>query len=198
MKLLKFKPLAMSLMVMAFCGLSHAAGDASAGEAKAQVCAACHGPGGASTQAMFPILAGQPAQSIASALYAYREGDRKNELMSPMAAKLTNKDLNDLAAYFSAQKAPPPTQSITPELASKARAVTVQYACVACHGAQLQGQQQMPRLAAQHRDYLRAQLLAFRSGQRLDSDGTMSSAAKSLADSDVDLLADYMASMQPQ
>lgn len=197
MNTLKLKSLGMAL-VTALWGAAHAAGDVAAGEAKAQVCMACHGPGGASTQAMFPILAGQPAQSIASALYAYREGDRKNELMSPMAAKLSNKDLNDLAAYFSAQKAPPPSQSIAPDLASKARAVTVQYACVACHGAQLQGQQQMPRLAAQHRDYLRAQLLAFRNGQRQDPDGTMSSAAKSVADSDIDLLADYMASMQPQ
>ena len=118
--------------------------------------------------------------------------------MSPMAANLSNKDLNDLAAYFSAQKAPAPSQVMTDELASKGHAAAVQYACVACHGAQLQGQQQMPRLAGQHRDYLRAQLLAFRSGQRQDLDGTMSSAAQSIAAPDVDLLAEYMSALQPK
>jgi cytochrome c553 len=197
MNTLKLKTLGVAL-VTAFLGCAHAAGDVAAGEAKAQVCMACHGPGGASTQAAFPILSGQPAQAIAMALFEFREGKRKNELMTPMAVNLSNKDLNDLAAYFSAQKAPPPSSTLTGELTSKGHAAAVQYACVACHGAQLQGQQQMPRLAGQHRDYLRAQLLAFRSGQRQDLDGTMSSAAQSIAAPDVDLLADYMSALQPQ
>lgn len=179
-------------------GAANAAPDLAAGEAKAQVCMACHGPGGASTQAAFPILAGQPAQAISMALFEFREGKRKNELMSPLAANLSNKDLNDLAAYFAAQKAPAAAQPLSEELAQKGHAAAVQYACVACHGAQLQGQQQMPRLAGQHRDYLRAQLLAFRSGQRQDLDGTMSSAAQSLAAPDVDLLADYMSALPPK
>ncbi len=174
--------------------VSHAA-DLSAGEAKAQVCAACHGPAGVSTQAEYPILAGQPAQSIAIALFQFREGNRKNPLMSPMAATLTNKDLNDLAAYYAAQKAPPPRATMSEALATQGRALTVQYACVACHGAKLQGQQQMPRLAGQHRDYLRAQLLAFRNGQRMDLDGTMTSAAQSMAAQDVDTMADYLAAL---
>ena len=112
-----------------------------------------------------------------------------------MAANLTNKDLNDLAAYFSAQKAPAPVTAMSEELATKGRALAVQYACVACHGAKLQGQQQMPRLAGQHRDYLRAQLLAFRMGQRQDLDGTMTSAAQSMAAQDVDVMADYLAAL---
>ena len=56
-------------------------------------------------------------------------------------------------------------------------------------------QQQMPRLAGQHRDYLRAQLLAFRNGQRMDLDGTMTSAAQSMAAQDVDTMADYLAAL---
>jgi cytochrome c553 len=193
MKTSDLKKLALCLLI---CGATWAqAADSSAGEAKAQVCMACHGPGGASTQATYPILAGQPAQAISIALFEFREGKRKNELMSPMAANLTNKDLNDLAAYFSAQKAPAPASAMTEELASKGRALTVQYACIACHGAKLQGQQQMPRLAGQHRDYLRAQLLAFRTGQRQDLDGTMTSAAQSMAAQDVDVMADYLAAL---
>jgi cytochrome c553 len=184
------------LLGLAWSGcLTAQAADLAAGEAKAQACMACHGPGGQSSDPAYPILAGQPAQAISIALFEFREGKRKNPLMSPMAAALSNKDLNDLAAYFASQKAPSPKSVMTDELAAKGRALTQQYACVACHGAKLLGQQQMPRLAGQHRDYLRAQLLALRSGERQDLDGTMTSAALSIAPQDVDTLADYMSAL---
>jgi cytochrome c553 len=165
------------------------------GESKAKVCTACHGPAGVSIDPAYPILAGQPAQAISIALFQFREGKRKNPLMSPIAANLTNKDLNELAAYFSAQKAPPPKQTMTEEVAAKGKALTLQHACIACHGAKLQGQHQMPRLAAQHRNYLRDQLIAFKDGSRLDMDGTMTSAVQSLAPQDIDILADYISAL---
>ena len=192
---MKFHSLSLATVLWVVCVSGSLAADVSVGESKAQVCLACHGPAGASNDPAYPILAGQPAQAISIALFEFREGKRKNPLMSPLAANLTNKDLNDLAAYFSAQKAPAPKHTLTEELAAKGKALTVQYACIACHGAKLQGQQQMPRLAGQHRDYLRAQLLAFRDGSRLDLDGTMTSAAQSLATQDVDVLADYLSAL---
>ena len=53
---------------------------------KAQVCVACHGPDGNSTNPAMPSLAGQPAQFIATQLFMFREGNRKDPQMSPMAA----------------------------------------------------------------------------------------------------------------
>src|SRR5439155_1613839 len=71
---------------------------------KAQACVACHGPGGNSTDPAMPSLAGQPAQFISLQLFMFREGNRKDPQMSPMAASLSNADMNELAAYFSRQK----------------------------------------------------------------------------------------------
>ena len=159
-------------------GVGNARADAEAGRQKAQVCAACHGETGNSSQPMFPSLAGQPKQFIVSALYQFREGKRINPVMSPMAANLTNADLNDLAAYFSAQKPAAPTASVAPGRAAEGAAVALKNNCTACHTATLAGQQHIPRLAGQHRDYLAAHLQGFHAGTRAEMDGVMTSAAQ--------------------
>src|SRR6516164_8945735 len=79
------------------------AADAEAGRKKAEVCVACHGESGNSTNPAVPSLAAQPAQFISMELFQFREGNRKDAQMTPMAANLSNADMNDLAAYFSAQ-----------------------------------------------------------------------------------------------
>ena len=77
------------------------AGDAAAGKEKSATCAACHGEGGKSEIPFNPILAGQYKDYIIRALKDYRSGDRKNPLMGPMAAGLSDEEIEDLAAYFS-------------------------------------------------------------------------------------------------
>ena len=171
------------------------AADAEAGRQKAQACLACHGENGNSTQAAFPSLAGQPGQFIVSALFQFREGKRVNPVMSPMAANLTNSDLNDLAAYFSAQKPKPPTATLAADRAAQGQALAQQNNCTACHTATLVGQQHIPRLAGQQREYLAAQLQGFRAGTRAEMDGVMTSAAQGLSPQDIELLADYLASL---
>lgn len=79
------------------------AGDVEAGKEKAKVCAACHGVDGNSQSGEFPRLAGQHNDYLLRALEAYKSGARKNPLMAPMVEKLTKRDMEDLAAYFSAQ-----------------------------------------------------------------------------------------------
>ena len=81
-----------------------AAGDAAAGEEKAATCAACHGEGGRSEIPFNPVLAGQYADYIVRALKDYKSGDRDNAIMTPMAAALSEEDMEDLAAYFSSQE----------------------------------------------------------------------------------------------
>lgn len=77
------------------------AADMDAARAKATVCAACHGPKGISTNPLWPNLAGQHDQYLAKQLKAFREGSRKDPMMSPQAAGLSDADLDNLAAYFS-------------------------------------------------------------------------------------------------
>ena len=189
-------PAAAALVLALVLGAAgDALADAEAGRQKAQVCAACHGENGNSSQAMFPSLAGQPKQFIVSALYQFREGKRINAVMSPMAANLTNADLNDLAAHFSAQKPLAPTASIAASRAAEGAAVAQKNNCTACHTATLAGQQHIPRLAGQHRDYLAVQLQEFRAGTRAEMDGVMTSAAQGLSPADIDLLADYLSTL---
>lgn len=113
--------------------------------------------------------------------------------MSPAAAKLTNADLNDLAAYFAAQTHAPPARATDPVKLTVGRRLTEQYHCVACHGPALMGQQHIPRLAGQQREYLRTQLRGFKAGTRFDMDGNMTSAAQALSDADIETLVDYLA-----
>lgn len=85
------------------------AADADAGAEKAkQVCGACHGPDGAGVEAFpdYPKLAGQHRDYLIQALKQYKSGARKNPIMGGMAQGLTDQDIEDLAAYFSAQKGP--------------------------------------------------------------------------------------------
>lgn len=179
--------------------LSFHAGQAVAGaeegRAKAQTCVACHGENGNSTNPAFPSLSGQPRQFIVSALYQFREGKRQNEIMSPMAAKLSNADMNDLAAYYAAQPAAATQHKTAPANVEKGRQLSVQNNCVACHAANLMGQQHIPRLAGQNKDYLRAQLASFKASTRGEMDGVMTSAAQALTPDDIDVLADYLAGL---
>src|SRR5438067_2146287 len=172
-----------------------AAAGAEEGRAKAATCVACHGENGNSASPAFPALSGQPKQFIVSALFQFREGKRQNEVMSPMAAKLSNADMNDLAAYFSVQPALAPQHKTAPANVEKGRQLSVQNNCVACHAANLMGQQHIPRLAGQQKDYLRTQLASFKASTRGEMDGVMTSAAQALTPDDIDVLADYLAGL---
>ena len=80
------------------------AGDAGAGKDKSKTCAACHGPDGNSAAADFPRLAGQHYDYLLKAISEYKSGVRKSAIMMPMVEKLSRRDMEDLAAYFSQQK----------------------------------------------------------------------------------------------
>jgi cytochrome c553 len=92
--------------IVAWCGAALCstalADDISAGRAKAQACAVCHGPLGVSTHPQAPNLAGQPADYLRAQLRAYRSGARQNEMMTLMAKPLSNDDIDQLSAWFSA------------------------------------------------------------------------------------------------
>jgi cytochrome c553 len=83
---------------------AYAGGNAEAGEKKSTPCAACHGPRGMSVSPDFPNLAGQNPDYIEAALRHYKNGRRKNPIMQGQVANLTERDIEDLAAYFSSQR----------------------------------------------------------------------------------------------
>jgi cytochrome c553 len=164
---------------------------------KAQACAVCHGLSGNSTDPAMPSLSGHPAQFIATSLYMFREGIRKDAHMSPMASTLSNADMNELAEYFSRQKAAPPAHKTSQENAAAGARLTEQHHCVQCHGPRLMGLQHIPRLAGQQFAYLRKQLHAFKAKTRADWDGNMAAAVQALSERELDILADYLSGLNP-
>jgi cytochrome c553 len=166
--------------------------------AEPQACAACHGPGGNSTNPAVPSLAGQPAQFIAMALYQFREGNRKDPQMTPVAKPLSNAEMNELAAFFSKQKPGPPLRKTAPASTAAGKLLAVRYNCVQCHGPALVGLQHIPRLAGQQHQYLITQLRGFKAQTRADIDGNMTSAAQLLSEKDIEVLADYLSGLSAQ
>jgi cytochrome c553 len=76
------------------------AGDIAAGKARAGMCATCHGPLGISQLPNAPHLAGQPEIYTIEQLKLYRNGKRANEVMAVIAKSLSDKDIEDLAAWY--------------------------------------------------------------------------------------------------
>ena len=174
---------------------AHAA-DREAGRGKAELCVACHGPGGVSANPAVPSIGGQPAKFISTQLVLFREGIRKDPVMSSIAASISNADINDIAEYLSSLPLAAAPAAIDQTKVAAGRRLTEEYHCVSCHGADLRGQQHIPRLAGQQRDYLLTQLRGFKAGTRFDMDGNMSAAVQRLPESDAQILADYLSSLK--
>lgn len=173
--------------------LAAQAQDAEAGRKKAEACAACHGADGNSPAPTFPILAGQTQRYIYLQLKDYKEGRRKNPLMSPMAANLSKQDMQDLAAYFASQKQKP--TSFVPDIAkaAKGKATADAALCPMCHLGGFSGQNEVPRVAGQYQEYILAQLKAFKNKERTNDAGNMTAVMRGLSDDDLENLSHYIA-----
>ena len=99
--MIKVRSLLLLVVISSLPLVSYAAGDAAAGKTKAALCAACHGAEGISANDLWPNLAGQKPGYLTKQMKAFRDGDRKDPMMSPMAATLTDEDIANLTAYFS-------------------------------------------------------------------------------------------------
>ena len=84
-------------------GAAQAAGDVAAGKARSAACAGCHGADGQGV-APNPALAGKPEAEQVKALQDYKSGGRANPIMKGIAASLSDKDMEDVAAYYASLK----------------------------------------------------------------------------------------------
>jgi len=169
--------------------------DAAAGKEKAAVCGACHGADGNSTIPQNPILAGQTSRYIYLQLKDFKEVRRKDPLMSPMAANLSRKDMFDIAAYYAVQK---PTNQNSRGDASKAtrgKQVADAALCTMCHLGGFSGQNEVPRTAGQHYEYVLKQLKDFKTKTRSNDAGNMTAVLRTIPDADLEALAAYIASL---
>ena len=169
--------------------------DVEAGRAKAAVCAACHGTDGNSPSPEFPILAGQTARYLYLQLKDIKEGRRTIAAMQPFVAKLERADMFDLAAYFAAQKPRPTAFRVDAAKAERGHRKAEETLCTMCHLGGFKGQNEIPRVAGQHHDYVVKQLGDFKAGRRTNDAGNMASVAKTLSEQDMDDLANYLAGL---
>ena len=181
-------------------------GDAKAGEKKIAQCIGCHGIQG--YQASFPeiykvpMISGQGAKYIASALSAYRKGDRKHPTMHAIAASLTDQDIADLAAFYEQHGGPaasaPPDGA--PEAPAAVAALLTKGACASCHGANyskpIDGT--YPKIAGQHADYLYVALKSYKTEgnpQVGRNNAIMGGQVKQFSNTELKALADYLGSL---
>jgi cytochrome c553 len=163
--------------------------------AKADVCAACHGADGNSTNPLYPILAQQTARYIYLELKDFKEGRRKDPLMSPVAATLEQSDMLALADYFSKQKQKPTGFKADPAKVAAGRSKADEVLCSMCHGGDFVGQNEIPRVAGQHYEYIKKQLEDFKTKRRTNDAGNMTSVTSTLSDDDIEDLAQYVANL---
>ena len=83
--------------------LAFSAGSAAKGQHKSAVCHACHGVNGKSTQPIYPNLGGQHQDYLVKTLQEFRDGTRKNAIMSGFAANLSDADIEDIAAWYASR-----------------------------------------------------------------------------------------------
>ncbi|AZF61108.1 MULTISPECIES: c-type cytochrome [Pseudomonas] len=196
------------LLTLGITGVAHAAGDATAGQAKAAVCGACHGPDGNSPAPNFPKLAGQGERYLTKQMHDIKDGKRTVLEMTGLLTNLSDQDLADIAAYFASQKGS--VGAADPKLVEKGQAlfrggklaedqpIGGMPACKACHipdggGVAAAG---FPHLSGQHAQYTAKQLKDFREKVRyIDGDAgnkMMTDIAAKLSDKDIEALSSYI------
>ncbi len=162
-------------------------------------CVACHGEDGNSIAPTFPKLAGLQPEYIAKQLREYLDGNRINEMMTPVLEKLTAADVEPLAAWFASQTMSRGAVS-DPRLAQAGRAIYVDGnpdagvpACMGCHLESGAGNPRFPRIAGQHPEYVLQQMLQFKSGARSNDRGrVMRTIAARMTEQEMKAVAEYV------
>jgi cytochrome c553 len=173
-----------------------AGGTGSYAQRFASLCATCHGANGRSEMPGTPVLAGQHSFYAITQLFLFREGRRSNEAMTAVAKTMKDDDLRGFSDFIGTlPPVPAPAPATPPDAArmSKGRALAQQHKCFFCHGEDLSGGQQVPRIAGQREDYLQMSLQGFRSGQRPGYTQAMPEAVSQISPEDLETLAYFAA-----
>jgi len=178
-------------------------GDATAGQAKAAVCGACHGPDGNSPAPNFPKLAGQGERYLTKQMHDIKDGKRTVLEMTGLLTNLSDQDLADIAAYFASQKGS--VGAADPKLVARGeklfRGGDLEKglpACTGCHSPNGAGiaAAGFPHLSGQHATYIAKQLTDFRkeeAGRANDGDAAiMRTIARKLSDEEIAALSSYI------
>lgn len=159
-------------------------------------CTMCHGAQGMSASDA-PNLAGQYPEVVIKQLQDYKAGRRQSSIMQALAQKLSDRDIEDLAAYYAylpkARTAPTTYDESLPALVRVGAPLRNIAPCISCHGG-VDQKLGAPWIEGMPKAYLVAQLVAFRAGTRHnDSEEQMRNMARSLSDAEIDEVATFYA-----
>jgi cytochrome c553 len=206
-KLLSSLSVLLVASVTAFSALADdVKGDVQAGKKKNAMCIGCHGIVG--YQASFPeihkvpMISGQGAAYIASALTAYKKGDRKHPSMRGIAESLNDQDIADLSAFYASSGTVAGAVALpkAAEGSAKVQALIAQGACVSCHGDNFSKplDPTYPKIAGQHGDYLFVALKAYKETGKSHlgrSHAVMAGVVKDMPLADLKLLSKYLSGL---
>src|SRR5262249_4398240 len=143
-----------------------------------------------------PIIWGQTEGYLYLQLRDYKRGDRRNDVMTPLAEQLERDDMIALAEYFSKKPWPhnsqPPASETSALKAAKANASA---RCTGCHQERYKGGGAQPRLAGQTKAYLAKTLIEIRNGTRANNPG-MTTLMKTISEDEIAALAEYLAGLE--
>lgn len=171
---------------------------------KIQLCASCHGANGAtSTTPETPLLAGLQPTYFARQMADFKSGKRKSAVMQGIAAGIDEKDFQEYANYFRAQKPPAPGKG-DPKLIGQGKEIyfegivgTAVPACSGCHNDDGTGTNRYPRLAGQNPTYMIQQMLAYKNGQRDNDDrGLMRAVAQRMTEAEIRAVSEFIVTMK--
>lgn len=176
-------------------------GDAKAAEQKIAMCIGCHGIKG--YQASFPevyrvpMISGQNAKYIASALNAYKKGDRKHPTMRGIADSLSDQDIADLSAYYEQHGKTEAVAAAPKAPDAKVAALLQKGACISCHGDNFSKpvDPSYPKIAGQHKDFLFVALKSYKVENQSTwgrSNGVMGGIAKQFSNAELKAIANYI------
>ncbi|WP_456448773.1 c-type cytochrome [Thiolapillus sp.] len=189
--------------LLALCGANQAADLELARPIVKEKCRLCHGEEGEASSAIYPRLAGQNRIYLVKQLKNFRDGLRKNEPMNEMTAGLKDNEIEALAEYFSAK--PPLSHQIRDKMLAsvgeyifrKGNKYSGIPACKSCHGENGEGNEELPRLAGQHRRYVSDQLQAFGARVRTNDNAIMHTVASKLTEMEREAVALYVSGLKP-
>jgi cytochrome c553 len=164
-------------------------------EEKTQLCARCHGADGKPVDKTIPTIWGQQAGYIYIELRDFKRGDRKSDIMQPIASLMQRDDMQAIAEYFSKKPWPDLGQPrASKEIADRASNTNRSVGCTGCHFDHFQGGGTVPRLAGLSREYLTKTMAGFRTRARGNNPG-MSDLMLATSPDDLAALAEYLSGL---
>ena len=162
---------------------------------KVQVCSGCHGENGKPVDKTIPNIWGQQIGYLYIQLRDFKRGDRRSEIMQPIASTFERDDMLAVAEYFSKKPWPDLGQPrASKDVSQRALTANSSIGCTGCHLDHFQGDSTVPRLAGQGRDYLAKTMADFRTRARGNNPG-MSDLMIATAPEDLTALAEYLAGL---